>query len=129
MTRKERYEHIVAWFEENMPVAETELHYDSPFHLLIAVILSAQCTDRRVNMTTPAIFEAYPVRCPEIERTVFYRAENIRAELGIVLNTCVRFHLKEVIHYISSLVALQIKICVIGQIDNSRLVCSGNLSL
>lgn len=60
MTRKERYEHIVAWFEENMPVAETELHYDSPFHLLIAVILSAQCTDRRVNMTTPAIFEAYP---------------------------------------------------------------------
>ena len=43
-----------------MPIAETELHYDSPFHLLIAVILSAQCTDKRVNMTTPAIFEAYP---------------------------------------------------------------------
>lgn len=60
MTRKERYAGIVAWFEENVPIAETELHYDSPFHLLVAVILSAQCTDRRVNMTTPAIFEAYP---------------------------------------------------------------------
>lgn len=60
MTKKERYKGIIAWFEENMPIAETELHYDSPFHLLIAVILSAQCTDKRVNMTTPAIFEAYP---------------------------------------------------------------------
>ena len=60
MTRKERYEGIVSWFEENMPVAETELHFGSPFQLLVAVILSAQCTDRRVNMTTPALFEAYP---------------------------------------------------------------------
>ena len=61
MTRKERYEGIVSWFEENMPVAETELHFGSPFQLLVAVILSAQCTDRRVNMTTPALFEAYPL--------------------------------------------------------------------
>ena len=60
MTKKNRYKGIVAWFEENVPVAETELHYDTPFHLLIAVILSAQCTDKRVNMVTPALFEAYP---------------------------------------------------------------------
>lgn len=60
MTKKDRYRGIIAWFEENMPLAGTELHYDSPFHLLIAVILSAQCTDRRVNMTTPALFMKYP---------------------------------------------------------------------
>ena len=60
MTRKDRYKGIVAWFEENMPLAETELRYDTPFHLLIAVILSAQCTDKRVNLTTPEIFRAYP---------------------------------------------------------------------
>lgn len=60
MTKKDRYKGIVAWFEENVPVAETELHYDTPFHLLIAVILSAQCTDKRVNMVTPALFEVYP---------------------------------------------------------------------
>ena len=60
MTIKERYEGIVAWFSENMPSPETELHYDSPFHLLLAVILSAQCTDKRVNMVTPPLFAAYP---------------------------------------------------------------------
>lgn len=59
MDRKERYAGITEWFSRNMPVAETELHYDSPFHLLIAVILSAQCTDRRVNMYTPRIFERF----------------------------------------------------------------------
>lgn len=51
---------VSSWFSSNMEVAETELHYDSPFHLLIAVILSAQCTDRRVNIHTPAIFERFP---------------------------------------------------------------------
>ena len=51
---------MTAWFSENMPSPETELHYDSPFHLLLAVILSAQCTDKRVNMVTPALFAAYP---------------------------------------------------------------------
>lgn len=56
----DRYSGIISWFSENMPVAETELHYDSAFHLLIAVILSAQCTDRRVNMYTPAIFRRFP---------------------------------------------------------------------
>lgn len=60
MTLKERYENIIAWFEKNMPVAESELNYETPFQLLVAVILSAQCTDKRVNMTTPALFEAYP---------------------------------------------------------------------
>lgn len=60
MDRKDRYSGIVKWFSANMPVAETELKYDTPFHLLIAVILSAQCTDRRVNMHTPEIFRRFP---------------------------------------------------------------------
>ena len=64
MTTKARFEHILAWFAENMPVAESELHYDNPFQLLVAVMLSAQCTDKRVNMVTPALFAAYPT--PEI---------------------------------------------------------------
>lgn len=60
MTVKERYARVLEWFEHAMPVAETELHYDNPFQLLVAVILSAQCTDKRVNMITPALFEAFP---------------------------------------------------------------------
>ncbi|TRZ77013.1 MAG: endonuclease III [Chitinophagaceae bacterium] len=60
MTKKERYQHILQYFQEHMPVAETELFYDNPFQLLVAVILSAQCTDKRVNLTTPAIFQKYP---------------------------------------------------------------------
>lgn len=60
MTRKERYQFIIDYFTENNPNAETELLYDNPFQLLVAVILSAQCTDKRVNLTTPAIFEKYP---------------------------------------------------------------------
>ena len=50
---------VTKWFSENMETAETELHYDTPFHLLIAVILSAQCTDKRVNMYTPVIFKRF----------------------------------------------------------------------
>jgi len=57
---KELFDNVTKWFSTNMEKAESELHYDSPFHLLIAVILSAQCTDRRVNMYTPAIFEQFP---------------------------------------------------------------------
>lgn len=57
---KDKYAHILQYFRTNMPVAETELHYDSPFHLLIAVILSAQCTDKRVNIVTPPLFERFP---------------------------------------------------------------------
>ncbi len=60
MTKKERYENILAYFQTHMPVAETELQYGNPFELLVAVILSAQCTDKRVNLTTPAIFKNYP---------------------------------------------------------------------
>lgn len=60
MTTKQRFEHILEWFALNMPVAESELHYNSPFQLLVAVMLSAQCTDKRVNLVTPALFAAYP---------------------------------------------------------------------
>jgi endonuclease-3 len=60
MKRKERYEVIIDYFQKNIPEAETELLYDNPFQLLVAVILSAQCTDKRVNLTTPAIFQQFP---------------------------------------------------------------------
>lgn len=60
MTKKERFESVIAYFQKNMPIAETELDYTNPYELLVAVILSAQCTDKRVNMLTPALFEAYP---------------------------------------------------------------------
>lgn len=60
MTKKERYKGVIGWFEENQPVVGTELHYTDPFQLLVAVILSAQCTDKRINLITPALFEAYP---------------------------------------------------------------------
>ena len=60
MTRKERYRFVIDYFTHHNPEAETELIYDDPYELLVAVILSAQCTDKRVNMTTPAIYEKYP---------------------------------------------------------------------
>ena len=60
MTTRQRYQFVVDYFEKHNPEAETELIYDDPYQLLVAVILSAQCTDKRVNMTTPAIFEKYP---------------------------------------------------------------------
>jgi endonuclease-3 len=60
MTRKQRFEYVINYFQQHAPDAETELLYDNPYQLLVAVILSAQCTDKRVNMTTPAIFEKYP---------------------------------------------------------------------
>ena len=64
MRKEERYKGIIDWFSINMPVAESELHYKDPYQLLIAVILSAQCTDKRVNQFTPALFEAFPT--PEV---------------------------------------------------------------
>ena len=67
MTRKQKFEAVLAFFEEHIPEAETELIYDNPYQLLVAVILSAQCTDKRVNQTTPAIFRDFP--------TVFKLAE------------------------------------------------------
>jgi endonuclease-3 len=60
VTRKERYQFVLDYFSQHNPDAETELLYDTPYQLLVAVILSAQCTDKRVNMTTPAIFDKYP---------------------------------------------------------------------
>jgi len=64
MTKKERFEKVISYFSEHQPIAETELHYKNPYQLLVAVILSAQCTDKRVNMVTPALFKAFPV--PEV---------------------------------------------------------------
>lgn len=61
MKKEDRYKGVLEWFKANVPVAETELHYKDPYQLLVAVILSAQCTDKRVNMITPALFEAFPV--------------------------------------------------------------------
>ena len=60
MTRKERFSNIIAYFEKHQPNAVTELSYESPFQLLVAVILSAQCTDKRVNMVTPELFRNFP---------------------------------------------------------------------
>ena len=60
MLKKERYSRFIDYFTEHLPAAETELHYTNEFELLVAVILSAQCTDKRVNMVTPHLFAAYP---------------------------------------------------------------------
>ena len=60
MRKKQRYDAIIGWFAENRPTVQSELHFDSPFQLLVAVVLSAQCTDRRVNQVTPALFAAFP---------------------------------------------------------------------
>ena len=60
MTKNERYQFVINYFQKHTPEAETELIYDSPYELLVAVILSAQCTDKRVNLTTPAIFKKFP---------------------------------------------------------------------
>ena len=73
MKTKERYERALAWFEINMPVAESELHFENEYQLLVAVMLSAQCTDKRVNMVTPALFAAYPTIADLAEST----AENV----------------------------------------------------
>jgi endonuclease III len=60
MTIQERYEYVIRYFQQHMPVAETELQYTNPYELLVSVILSAQCTDKRVNQVTPALFERFP---------------------------------------------------------------------
>ncbi len=76
MRIQQRYAAIIEWFEQNMPVAESELNYRNPYELLVAVSLSAQCTDKRVNITTPALFEAYPapadMACATIEEIYSY---------------------------------------------------------
>src|ERR1700710_64131 len=60
MTKQDRYKNFVEYFSKNQPAPETELHYENPFQLLVAVILSAQCTDKRINQVTPALFEKFP---------------------------------------------------------------------
>lgn len=60
MRKAERYAGIIGWFSENMPIAETELRFGSTFQLLVAVVLSAQCTDKRVNLVTPDLFRRFP---------------------------------------------------------------------
>jgi len=80
MTKKERFEKFIEYFEEHMPVAETELRYKDPYQLLVAVILSAQCTDKRVNLLTPAIFEKYP--------TVFEMKEASPEDVFELIKSC-----------------------------------------
>lgn len=88
-----KYQQIIAWFEANMPVAESELDYTNPFQLLCAVILSAQCTDKRVNIVTPALFERFSTpedlaasdedEIYEIIRSVTYPNNKARHLLGM----------------------------------------------
>jgi len=79
MQKKERFANVISWFQENMPVAETELHYSNPYELLVAVILSAQCTDKRVNQITPPLFQQYPDAFSLSEATVENVFEFIRS--------------------------------------------------
>lgn len=80
MTLKQRYQQLTERFEQTMPSPETELHYSNPYQLLVAVILSAQCTDKRVNMITPALFEAFP--------TVGDMAAATRDEIFNLIKSC-----------------------------------------
>ena len=83
MTKEERFKNVLQWFAANAQSATTELHYDNPFQLLIAVILSAQCTDKRVNTITPPLFKAYPT--PEVL---------LRLRLKKYMNTSNRVHIQ-----------------------------------
>ncbi len=93
MTRAERFEWVLEWFRKRMPDPETELHYENPYQLLVAVILSAQCTDKRVNQVTPALFERFPdpeslsrARFEELEpliRSVSFANNKTRHLLGM----------------------------------------------
>jgi endonuclease-3 len=80
MTRKERFEKIIAYFSDAMPQAETELEYTDPYELLVAVILSAQCTDKRVNMITPPFYKKYP--------DAFALAEAKQADILEMIKSC-----------------------------------------
>ncbi len=101
MRLKERYEGIIAWFSEHMPAAESELHFANPYQLLVAVALSAQCTDKRVNMTTPALFAAYPTPCDMARatqeeiysyiRSISYPNNKARNLLGMARMLCEEF--------------------------------------
>ncbi len=101
MTLRERYDGIIAWFSREMPAAESELHYETPYQLLVAVALSAQCTDKRVNMTTPRLFEAYPTpydmaRATQEEiysyiRSISYPNNKAKNLLGMAKMLCEEF--------------------------------------
>ena len=95
MTLKQRYDAILGYFRDNVPIAESELHFDSPYQLLVAVILSAQCTDKRVNMTTPALFSAYPT--PEALAEAFTEEilERVDALHGTALPLDGHFHVDD----------------------------------
>jgi endonuclease III len=80
MTKRERYEKVIEYFQRVRPVAETELEYINPYELMVAVILSAQCTDKRVNLITPALFEAYP--------TVYELAKATPEEIFLYIKSC-----------------------------------------
>ncbi len=102
MTTKERYHRVLEWFESSMPVAETELHYDNPFQLLVAVILSAQCTDKRINQVTPPLFKAFPTpealaaasvdEILEFIKSVSYPNNKARNLLGMAKTLVEEFH-------------------------------------
>ena len=79
MTKKERYHHVIQYFKEHRPVAETELIYQTPYELAVAVILSAQCTDKRVNMITPEFFKSFPTVETLAEASVEDIFEHIRS--------------------------------------------------
>jgi endonuclease-3 len=79
MTIKQRYENIVNYFSKEMPIAESELNYKNPYELIVAVILSAQCTDKRVNMITPALFNAFPTPMHMAAAEVFEIFEYIKS--------------------------------------------------
>jgi endonuclease-3 len=80
VSKKELFTKIIAYFQENMPVAETELNYKNPFELLVAVILSAQCTDKRVNLITPGLLKKYP--------TPFKMAKASETEIFELIKSC-----------------------------------------
>jgi len=79
MTLRQRFDGILTWFAQNAPSAESELHYSNPFELLVAVMLSAQCTDKRVNTVTPALFAAYPTAAAMAEASAEEVFEYIRS--------------------------------------------------
>ncbi len=80
MTKKERYKNIISWFQDNMPIAETELNYSNSYELLVAVILSAQCTDKRVNIITEALFKEFP--------TIEVMANSTQENIFSFIRTC-----------------------------------------
>ena len=120
MNKKQRYEYIIQWFSENMPEPETELHYRNDYELLVAVILSAQCTDKRVNIVTPNLFHAFPTietlaqadfeEVEPIIRSVTFANNKTRHLLGMAKMVVEDFN-----HQIPDTVAALIKLPGVGR--------------